>query len=339
MHSANDGSRNTPTVSVCIPMYNNATTIERCLGSVLTQEGIDFEVLVVDDDSRDDSAAIVSAALRPGDRLIRNDSRLGIAGNHNRCLEHARGTYIQFVHADDWLLPGALRTLARELNDSNAGMVFAPRQVVTKDAEFLRKYGRPHAHFRSLRQRNEGSSLVLQIALFGIHGNWVGEPTCVMFRRHLAFEAGMFRDDIYQLLDLDLWLRLMLRSTVSFLPRELSARCHNGDTESARNKAIRRDWLDQLRVITSMVVDPSAPPLIRVVSLVWWFLIWPRVVVEGVALGPERYAHLKASVSAPFCEFASARSIFAAPIRDRPSLVPRGGHRGNRGDGDLQNVV
>jgi glycosyltransferase involved in cell wall biosynthesis len=301
----------TPTVSVCIPMYNNAATITRCLDSVLAQDGVDFEVLVVDDESTDDSAAIVRSVLRPEDRLLVNDARLGLVGNHNECLERAHGRYIQFVHADDWLLPGALRALTRELEESDAGMAFAPRQVVTDDAEFIRRCGRLHTHFRKLQRRNDGRALVLQMALNGMHHNWIGEPTCVMFRRELALDAGEFRDDIYQLLDIDLWQRLMVRSTVCFLPQELSARCHTAATESVRNKSGRRDWLDQLRVITSMVVDPAAPPLIRTISLLWWFPIWLRVMVEGVVIGPNRWSRLKTAVSAPFGEFGRARRMFA----------------------------
>src|SRR5262249_21924999 len=98
-----------PTVSVCVPMYNNSATIEHCLRSILGQDGVDFEIVVVDDDSSDDCAAIAATMLRSGDRLIHNESRLGLNQNHNKCLELARGTCIQFVHADDWLLPGALQ--------------------------------------------------------------------------------------------------------------------------------------------------------------------------------------------------------------------------------------
>lgn len=310
---------NAPTVSVCIPMYDNAGTITSCLASVLAQDGVDFEILVVDDDSNDESAAIVRAVLRPGDRLVRNESRLGLVGNHNRCLELADGTYIQFVHADDWLLPGALRALAHELESSGAGLAFAPRQIVTEDAEFIRTYGQLHTHFRNLRALNDGRALVMQMTLNGMHHNWIGEPTCVMFRRRLAIDAGGFREDVYQLLDMDLWLRLMVRSTVCFFPREVSARHHTCATESVRNKSVRRDWLDQLRVITSMVVDPASPPIIRLTSLAWWFPIWLRTGVEGVALGPQRSQRLRAAALAPFTEFARARRTFGASASRHPS--------------------
>ena len=300
----------TPTVSVCVPTYNSAATVRRCLDSVLSQDGVDFEVLVVDDASADGTADVVEKLLRRGDRLVVNDSRLGLVGNHNRCLELARGTYVQFVHADDWLLPGALQTLHCALRTADAGMVFAPRRIETEDAAFVKGFGQLHTHFNGLAAQNDGRKLAMQMALRGTHHNWVGEPTCVMFRRDLALDAGRFRNDIYQLLDLDLWLRLMMRGTVGFVPTACSVRSHTVETESVRNKTLSRDWLDQLRVITSMVVDPAAPARIRIVNALWWVLIWVRCVVEGAAFGPRRWARAKEAVTAPRREFANARKIF-----------------------------
>lgn len=178
-----------PLISVCVPMYNNSTTIERCLRSVLEQDG-DFEILVVDDGSSDDSVAIAAKMLRGGDRLIYNDSRLGANRNHNKCIELARGDYIQFVHGDDLLLPGALQTLAKCFDDPTVGLAFAPRRVLTDDQLWLKRCGTLHTRFRQLNEYNRGSALVMQMTLQGLGTNWIGEPTCVMFRRQLAVDVG-----------------------------------------------------------------------------------------------------------------------------------------------------
>src|ERR1700761_5635653 len=137
-------------VSVCVPMYNNGATIARCLRSILEQDGVDFEIVVVDDDSSDDSLEIAATMLRPGDRLVRNESRLGLNQNHNECLKQARGRCIQFVHGDDWLLPEALQTLVRCFDDPAVGMAFAPRRVVSDDTKWQQRYGTVHTHFRKL---------------------------------------------------------------------------------------------------------------------------------------------------------------------------------------------
>lgn len=292
-------------------MYNNGATIERCLRSILDQDGVDFEIVVVDDDSSDDGAAIAERLLRPGDRLIRSRSRLGLNGNHNECLKRARGTCIQFVHGDDWLLPGALRTLSEYFDDPNVGMAFAPRRLTGNDPRWERRYGQVHTHFHRLREHNDGPSLVAQIALRGGNGNWIGEPTCVMFRRQLALDAGGFRDDIYQLVDLDMWLRLMLRSQVCFVPRELSVRSHTAASETKRVMKTRRYWLDHLRILTWLIVDPAAPTGVRAIAWLWWLPTWLQLPLMA-ALGPQRWTRLKTAVLAPSREFAHARRYVQA---------------------------
>ena len=297
-----------PLISVCVPVYNNSATIARCLRSILEQNGVEFEIVVVDDASSDDSAAIAAAMLRAGDRLIRNEPRLGLNQNHNKCLELARGTYIQFVHGDDWLLPGALNVLAGCFDDLTVGLAFAPRRVVSDDLRWQRRYGTVHTHFRKLREHNHGSSLVTQIALRGAKDNWIGEPTCVMFRRQLALDAGGFRDDIYQLVDLDFWLRLMLRSAVGFVPQELSVRSHTTATETTRVITTRKYWLDQLRILTWLIVDPASPNVLRIITGLWWLPTWLGLFAAAVS-GPQRWMHLKTLAAAPFREFVDARQL------------------------------
>ena len=301
-----------PVISVCVPMYNNGTTIARCLRSILSQVGVEFEVVVVDDDSSDDSVAIATAMLRSGDRLVSNESRLGLNGNHNKCLELARGECVQFVHGDDWLLPDALQTLARCFSNPLVGLAFAPRRILNIDVPWwrLRRRARPvHVYFLKLREHNHGPSLVAQMALVGAGSNWIGEPTCVMFRRRLALAAGGFREDIQQLVDLDLWFRLMLRSAVTFVPQELSVRNHTVATESMRNLMARSNWLDHLRILTWMIVDPASTTGIRMMAALWWLVTWLMLPVKIALSGPQRWSRLRTFAQAPVSEFALARRL------------------------------
>jgi GT2 family glycosyltransferase len=311
-----------PTISVCVPMYNNSKTIERCLRSILDQDGVDFELVVVDDNSSDDCAAIAASMLRPGDRLIRNQPNLGLNGNHNKCLELARGRYIQFVHGDDWLLPGALRTLVPHFEDPAVGMVFAPRRVINdKNVPLHRRLGPAHIWFPWLRRRNHGPTLVAQMMLQAGGANWIGEPTCVMFRRQLALDIGGLRDDVYQLVDLDFWLRLMLRCDVCFVRQKLSVRSHSVGTSTLSILKARRNWLDHLRILTWLIVDPASPTVVRVTARVWWVLKWAAMCLGVAVLGPERRARLKLLADARVTEFARARQL-AEKIESRSLVSP-----------------
>lgn len=307
-----------PLISVCVPIYNNSATLARCLRSIVDQDG-DFEILVVDDASSDDSVAVAATMLRPGDRLTVNESNLGQVQNHNRCLELARGRYIQFVHCDDYLLPGALQKLARCFDDPSVGLAFAPRRVVTDDLKWLKVAGTLHTHFRKLEEYNDGLSLVRQMAMLGFAYNWIGEPTNVMFRRRLALDVKGFHYGVIWLSDLELWLRLLLRSAAGFVPEELSVRCQKA--YSADFSAKCPWWFDQLRVLTWIIVDPASPFDIRMVAGMWWPLAWLlRLVYFGIK-GPDRWSRMKILALAPFREFARARrmrdsTLETAPTRD-----------------------
>jgi glycosyltransferase involved in cell wall biosynthesis len=98
------------TVTIAITAYNAERTIERALKSALSQTIGPLEIVVVDDGSTDDTAAIVAqfAAQQPLIRLIRHDGNLGVAVARNRLVAEARGDMIAFFDDDDESLPRRL---------------------------------------------------------------------------------------------------------------------------------------------------------------------------------------------------------------------------------------
>lgn len=101
-----------PQISIIIPVYNSVATIERCVESIIRQDFKDFEVLLVDDGSSDNS-------LNEIKRLSKFDSRLrafgrehtGVSATRNFALDKAKGEYIVFVDCDDYVEPNYLSTM------------------------------------------------------------------------------------------------------------------------------------------------------------------------------------------------------------------------------------
>ncbi|MEI9995827.1 MAG: glycosyltransferase family A protein [Rhizomicrobium sp.] len=104
----------TPFFSVVIPVYNRADVLGAALASVLAQSDPDFEILVIDDGSRDDPGATVSAAHDARIRYIRQDNGGGGAAR-NTGIRNARGAFIAFLDSDDVFLPHHLATMRRLL--------------------------------------------------------------------------------------------------------------------------------------------------------------------------------------------------------------------------------
>ena len=101
------------TFSIIIPTYNAEAFLQRCLGSILSQDLADYEVIVIDDGSTDGTATILKQYLQV---KVISQSNHGMATARNRGLEMAQGDYILFVDSDDRLCPGALDTLTHALN-------------------------------------------------------------------------------------------------------------------------------------------------------------------------------------------------------------------------------
>ncbi|MBQ9010707.1 MAG: glycosyltransferase family 2 protein [Clostridia bacterium] len=100
-----------PRISVIIPCYQNEQTIEKAIGSVLDQD-VPLEIVAVDDGSTDGTGAVLDR-LKAGDDRVRvfHQANGGVGAARNRGIDEAGGTWLFFLDGDDYLLPGALRTL------------------------------------------------------------------------------------------------------------------------------------------------------------------------------------------------------------------------------------
>jgi len=216
-------------ISVCIPTFNGADYIRQAIHSVLEQDYQDYEIIVVDNASTDQTAAIVdSIRLLPGGDRIRvygNDQNIGLAGNLNKCLEYARGEYIKFLCVDDLLLAGCLGKMAAGLDTHpNVTVVCGGRLAVNKTGESL--------GFRRYAPRTAVVSGYKVISRCLFIGNLIGEPTAVMFRKRDL--VSHFREDLPQLMDIEMWFRLLEQGDLLSLKDPLCAiRIHDAQMTQA----------------------------------------------------------------------------------------------------------
>lgn len=102
-------------ISVIIPLYNKESSIAQTLQSVFSQDYSDFEIVVVDDGSTDNSVEIVEAMNDPRIRLIKQENG-GPSKARNTGVKNAKGEWILFLDADDEMLPNALETFKNIIN-------------------------------------------------------------------------------------------------------------------------------------------------------------------------------------------------------------------------------
>lgn len=115
-----------PVVSIIVPVYNAEKTISRCIESILQQEYDDFELLLIDDGSKDNSGAICDDYAKKDARIrVVHKENSGVSSSRNLALDMAMGKYLQFLDADDWITPNATRTFIEAAEGSNADLVIS----------------------------------------------------------------------------------------------------------------------------------------------------------------------------------------------------------------------
>ena len=110
-------------ITVILPVFNAEKYLEKSIESVLTQTFTDFELIIVNDGSTDESSNIINRFCDERIRVI-NQSNRGPGASRNTALEIARGDYIMFLDSDDWFMADALETAYGEITGHGADLTF-----------------------------------------------------------------------------------------------------------------------------------------------------------------------------------------------------------------------
>lgn len=203
-----------PLASVCIPTHNYARFLPRAIESVLGQSHHDLELIVLDDASTDDTAAV--AERFAGDerlRYQRHEKNIGLFANFNRCLEVASGEFVKVLCADDWLHSRSLEDALEALcADPRAGLATSPGWHADADGNVI---GMVRAPFGPAPRTVSGHEA---IAAHADWGNVAGMPSHVLLRRDAIAAVGGFEAEFAPASDVHLWLKVLARWDLAWIP-------------------------------------------------------------------------------------------------------------------------
>ncbi len=115
-----------PEVSIIVPVHNAQATLHRCINSIIHQEYTDFELLLVDDGSTDNSGSICDEFAQQDERIVViHKENSGVSDSRNLALSKACGTYLQFVDSDDWITPDAAKRFVKTAEEHHCDLVIA----------------------------------------------------------------------------------------------------------------------------------------------------------------------------------------------------------------------
>ena len=290
-----------------MPTYNGAMHLKQAFESALGQTFVDFELLVVDDNSTDETVNIVQEYAKHDSRVkvFCNRARLGLAKNWNRCLDLASGEWIKFLFQDDHIAPRCVEELYRLGSEAKVGLVACDRGFVfgsdvSNDfrGEFLR-YVAKHNLRSALQNRQvvDGVTFSNYVARDPLH-NCIGEPTATLFRRSDAREVGGFNADMIQIVDWEFWVRLVANTGIAHVRDELAVFRLHGSGMTIKNRLesnYKASAIDHLIIIHELNYNKY----------------WENVRAAARAQGLD-YKHQV------FCHYENARQV----ANMNPSLLP-----------------
>lgn len=229
-----------PTVSICLPVWNGQAYLDQALDSVLSQTLYDFELLIADDCSTDNSPEIIAQYAKLDKRIVwwRNDARLGLFANYNQCMERASGTYIKpFAQDDLWSSELLSKQVSLLSKHSEVALVAARRLVINEHNDTVPDQQSGLANILG-KQLIYPSQRVIGACLSHSLGNPIGEPCAVMFRKSAQ---GLGFNTIFRHIgDLEYWLRILAHGHLGMIDEPLVFFRKHKNSTTARN--VKQLW-------------------------------------------------------------------------------------------------
>lgn len=238
-----------PSVSVTIPVYNGERTLAETIRSVLDQTYRDFELVILDNASKDRTGAIARSFGDPRIRVERNPTTVSQPENWNRAVQLCRAPLIKMLCADDLMHPRCLELqVPPMLDDPNLALVASRRHMIDEQSRIIV----PRRGLGGLVGRRSAVEVARRVVRNG--ANPIGEVGNVLFRRQDFDAVGGWRGERKLVMDLDLWMRLLQRGDFLGQPEALAAfRIGRGTVSDQNEEAL---YHQQLALTEEIAASP-----------------------------------------------------------------------------------
>jgi glycosyltransferase involved in cell wall biosynthesis len=233
---------NKPMVSVLMPSFNSGQYISKAIESVLNSSFVNFELIITDDNSTDNTYQLAQKYALKDNRikLFRNDKNHGDYGNRNKAASYATGKYIKYVDHDDYIYPNGLEIIVKQMQEFPEASV---------------------GFFSLAQNKNQPFPILLnpkeiyEFNFFG-PGLFFKAPLSSIILRSSFEEIGGFNVQRYSS-DFELWHRMAQRFNYLLIQDHIVwYREHN--TQESRNIKIK-DQLNYTKIEIKYIIDKNSP--------------------------------------------------------------------------------
>lgn len=269
-----------PSISVILPVYNGMEYLSLSVQSVLQQTLFNFELLILDDRSTDDSWNFIQGINDPRVIFFRNETNMGLFFNLNFLIRKSNSGLIKLWAQDDIMYPQCLAEMVSFHEQyPGIGFSYSSRDIIDEQGMIL-----PDNHVDDTPQLVTPRQHA-RIAFFT--GSIAGNIANVCISKKALEEVGMFREDMKISADFDMWVRLARDHNTGFIPHKLiKLRDHAG--QLSRNESLYinhvREDLEVYRYLLSYVepaIKKEGRILLRKYKLVFYYTLMIKALLKG----------------------------------------------------------
>lgn len=247
----------TPKISVIMPVYNAEPFLKESIKSILNQTYTDFELLILNDKSTDNSLEVIQQCQQKDSRIvvINKKTNVGPANLRNEGIHIAKGNFIALMDADDIALPNRFKKQVEVLeNNPDIGVCGTWFTFFGSKKDKVIRHGEDHNH----------------IKISFLHSCGIGNPT-IMLKKEILNDFE-FNNDYVPVEDYDLWSRLLPKTKFHNIQESLlNYRQHNNNISKTKidnvNKSIKRVKANQMTEFGINSTDPEIDFYINAVSV------------------------------------------------------------------------
>ena len=226
------------TVSILMPVYNGEKYLSEAIESALAQTYQNFELLIVNDGSTDNSAAIIKPFLKDSRVIYIEQKNAGVAAARNTAIKHARGQYFGFLDQDDLWLNNKLEVQIAALEQDESVALVHSRQ------DFIDSHGNKIDY----EWITGGSG-------YCFRDNFIKNRIAVLtvlIRKTIIDEIGLFNEQLSGADDYEMWLRITLKYPIKYIDQALAFyRFHDNNV----SKDSFRMTITDLKAINTILSD------------------------------------------------------------------------------------
>jgi len=239
---------NNPTVSVIIPTYNRAKFLPRAVNSVLNQTFKDFELIIVDDASTDNTEEVVKTFKDSRIKYVKHRINKGGAAARNTGIKTSRGEYVAFLDDDDEWFKDKLEMQVKKFKDSseNVGLIYAHLYWVDQSSKEILVRNTPTLKGNVYKESLAGC---------------ICTPSVALIKREVFVKSGLFDETLPSGQDGDMWIRISKFYEFDYVPKFLANRYVHGKQIQANIdakikaynvmfKKYKRDYLQHPRILS-----------------------------------------------------------------------------------------